>query len=103
MATEPEDLVDFPSEVIDSLSIVATEPSVRVTLSRSTAAVEATDADMVTLGALRRIEDLMRSRRRALKKFVLDLSSGGGSVLVGALGAVVTTVLGVAGIALSNA
>ena len=70
VATEPRDLLDISSETISDMSIVAVEPSVTVTLSKNTATMEATDADMATLGALKRIEELMRRRRRPFKRWV---------------------------------
>jgi hypothetical protein len=68
VATEPQDLLDISSKAIDELTIVATQPSVTVTLSGKTATLEATDADTMTLGATKRIEERMRQRRRPLKK-----------------------------------
>jgi hypothetical protein len=70
VATEPQDLLDISSETINELTIVATQPNVTVTLSGSTATLEATDADMATLGAVKRIEERMRHRRRPLKRLV---------------------------------
>jgi hypothetical protein len=70
VATEPQDLLDISSKTIDELTIVATQPSVTVTLSGKTATLEATDADMTTLGAVKRIEEGMRHRRRPLKKLL---------------------------------
>jgi hypothetical protein len=95
VATEPRDLLDMPSEVINRLQIVATEPSVTITLSANLAAAEATDADMGTLGALRRIEELMRGRRRRLKRFVWSSSSGGSLItLVALISAVLSLAIG---------
>jgi hypothetical protein len=68
VATEPQDLLDISSDTINELTIVATQPSVTVTLSGKTATLEATDADMMTLGATKRIEERMRQRRRPLKR-----------------------------------
>jgi hypothetical protein len=72
VATEAQDLLDISSDTIDELTIVATQPSVTVTLSGSTATatLEATDADMATLGAVKRIEERMRHCRRPLKKLL---------------------------------
>jgi hypothetical protein len=70
VANEPQDLLDISSETISELTIVATQPNVTVTLSGNTAILEATDADMATLGAVKRIEERMRHRRRPLKKFL---------------------------------
>jgi hypothetical protein len=67
VATEPQDLLDMSSDTINELTIVATQPSVTVTLSGKTATIEATDADMATLGAVKRIEERMGQRRRPLK------------------------------------
>ena len=95
VATEPRDLLDMPSDVINRLQIVATEPSVTITLSADVAAVEATDADMSTLGALRRIEELMRGRRRPLKRFVWsDPWSGSLFALAAAVSACLAGVVG---------
>lgn len=68
VATEPQDLLDISSDTINELTIVATQPNVTVTLSGETATLEATDADTMTLGATKRIEERMRQRRRPLKK-----------------------------------
>ena len=68
VATEPQDLLDMSSDTINELTIVATQPSVTVTLSGKTATLEATDADTMTLGAVKRIEERMGQRRRPLKK-----------------------------------
>jgi hypothetical protein len=70
VATEPQDLLDMSSDTINELTIVATQPSVTVTLSGKTATLEATDADTMTLGATKRIEERMRQRRRPLKKLL---------------------------------
>jgi hypothetical protein len=70
VATEPQDLLDISSKTINELTIVATQPSVTVTLSGKTATLEATDADMATLGAVKRIEERMRHRRRRLKRLI---------------------------------
>ena len=70
VATEPQDLLDISSETINELTIVATQPNVTVTLSGNTATLEATDADNTTLGAVKRIEERMRQRRRPLKKLL---------------------------------
>jgi hypothetical protein len=70
VATEPQDLLDISSDAINELTIVATQPNVTVTLSRNTATLEATDADMATLGASKRIEERMRQRRRPLKRLL---------------------------------
>jgi hypothetical protein len=51
-ATEPQDLLDISSDTIDELTIVGTQPNVTITLSVNTATLEATDADMPTLGAV---------------------------------------------------
>jgi hypothetical protein len=75
VATDPQDLVDIPAEVIDSLTLVATEPSITVTLSKYVASAEATDADMTTLGALKRIEEIVRKRNRPFKKFIWSIST----------------------------
>jgi hypothetical protein len=69
VATEPQDLLDISSKTINELTIVATQPSVTVTLSGNAATLEATDADNSTLGALKRIEERMRHRRRPLKSW----------------------------------
>jgi hypothetical protein len=68
VATEPQDLLEMSSKTINELTIVATQPSVTVTLSGKTATLEATDADTMTLGAVKRIEERMGQRRRPLKK-----------------------------------
>jgi hypothetical protein len=70
VATEPQDLLDISSETINELTIVATQPNVTVTLSGNTATLEATDADNATLGALKRIEERMRLRRRPTKRLL---------------------------------
>jgi hypothetical protein len=70
VATEPQDLLDISSKTINELTIVATQPNVTVTLSRDSASLEATDADMTTLGAVKRIEERMRHRRRRLKRLI---------------------------------
>jgi hypothetical protein len=68
VATEPQDLLDISSDTINELTIVATQPSVTVTLSGKTATLEATDADTMTLGATKRIEERMGQCRRPLKR-----------------------------------
>jgi hypothetical protein len=70
VAIEPQDLLDISSDTINELTIVATQPNVTVTLSGNTATLEATDADMTTLGATKRIEERMRQRRRPLKRLL---------------------------------
>jgi hypothetical protein len=70
VAPEPQDLLDISSDTINELTIVATQPNVTVTLSGNTATLEATDADMATHGAVKRIEERMRNRRRPLKKLL---------------------------------
>jgi hypothetical protein len=70
VATEPQDLLDWSSDTINELTIVATQPSVTVILSGKTATLEATDADTMTLGAVKRIEERMGQRRRPLKRLL---------------------------------
>lgn len=70
VATEPQDLLDMSSDTINELTIVATQPNVTVTLSGNTATLEATDADMAALGAVKRIEERMRHRRRPLERLL---------------------------------
>jgi hypothetical protein len=70
VATEPQDLLDISSDTINELTIVATQPSVTVTLSAKAATLEATDADNATLGALKRIGERMRHRRRPTKRLL---------------------------------
>jgi hypothetical protein len=94
VATEPEDLLDISSKTIDQLTIVATQPNATVTLSANSATVEATDADNNTLGALKRIEELMRGRRRRFKRFVWASSGYGWSAAGwGAFAAVLSAVV----------
>jgi hypothetical protein len=69
-ATEPQDLLQIQPATISELTIVATQPSVTVTLSGKTATLEATDADTMTLGATKRIETRMRQCRRPLKRLL---------------------------------
>jgi hypothetical protein len=99
VATEPQDLLDISSGTIDELTIVTTQPSVTVTLSGKTATLEATDADNMTLGALKRIEERMRTRRRPLKRFLWTTNDKQPPTLVGfaiALGIVAVVVLVIA-------
>lgn len=94
VTTDPSDMLDMPSDVINSLSIVAVDPSITITLSRTTATAEATDPDLVVLGALTKIEELLQRRRRRLKFFTWsggdDPSSLGTSIL--------SLILGIAGV-----
>ena len=46
-----------------------------MTLSKDAATAEATDPDMMTLGALKRIEEIVRKRNRPFKKFVWKASA----------------------------
>jgi hypothetical protein len=94
VATEPQDLLDMSSDTINELTIVATQPSVTVTLSGKTATLEATDADMATLGAVKRIEERMRHRRRPLKRLLWNKDQP--PALVG-----FTLILGVAALVLA--
>lgn len=70
VATEPQDLLDISSKTINELTIVATQPNVTVTLSGDTATLEARDAYNTTLGAVKRIEEVVRHRRRRLKRVI---------------------------------
>jgi hypothetical protein len=83
VATEPQDLLDMPSDSINELTIVATQPSVTVTLSGEAATLEATDADNSTLGALKPIEERMGQRRRPLKRLLWNKDQINPPVLVG--------------------
>jgi hypothetical protein len=91
VATEPQDLLDISSKTIDELTIVATQQNVTVTLSGQTATIEVTDADTMTLGAVKRIEELMRRRRRRLKRFVFGEPFLG---LMAAITAMITALIG---------
>jgi hypothetical protein len=82
VATEPQDLLDISSKTINELTIVATQPSVTVTLSGKTATLEATDADMTALGAVKRIEERMRHRRRRLKRLIWNTEQPPGLVII---------------------
>jgi hypothetical protein len=55
---------------------------VTVTLSGKTATLEATDADMTTLGAVKRIEERMRHRRRRLKRLIWTTEQPPGLVII---------------------
>jgi hypothetical protein len=98
VATEPQDLLEIHSDTINELTIVATQPSVTVTLSDKTAALEATDVydDNSALGALKRIEERMRHRRRPLKKVLWTTNKMPSLVLIALLLGLMSLVLAVA-------
>jgi hypothetical protein len=95
VTTDPSDMLDMPSDVINSLSIVAVDPSITITLSRTAATAEATDPDMVVLGALTKIEELLQRRRRRLKFFIW---SGGGDDPSSLGTSILFLILGIAGV-----
>jgi hypothetical protein len=85
VATEPQDLLQIHSDSINELTIVATQPSVTVTLSGKTATLEATDADTMTLGVTKRIEARMRQRHRPLKRLLWNTEQPPGLVVIASL------------------
>jgi hypothetical protein len=95
VTTDPSDMLDMPSDVINSLSIVAVDPSITITLSGTAATAEATDPDMVVLGALTKIEELLQRRRRRLKFFIW---SGGGDDPKSWGTSILLLILGIAGV-----
>jgi hypothetical protein len=96
VATEPKDLLDIPSDAINELTIVATQPNVTVTLSRNTATLEATDADTMTLGAVKRIEERMRHRRRPLKKVLWNTKKMPSLAIIAIVLGLISVVLAIA-------
>jgi hypothetical protein len=79
--------------------MVATQPNVTVTLSGKTATIEATDADMTTLGAVKRIEELVRHRRRRLKRVIWNAEQPPGLVVLAILLGVAAIVLAIIALA----
>jgi hypothetical protein len=99
VATEPQDLLDISSDTINELTIVATQPNVTVTLSRNTATLEATDADMATLGASKRIEERMLQCRRPLKRLLWNKDQPPALVLIAIILSIAAFVLVLAALA----